>query len=355
MPAERSLSVIVDKHRSQIAIRTLREEGVYDDSRSIYEAGSEAVAIPVTEPPCETSILEVVEESGEPRLQTLEDHLTDRGWSDEAIERAPSSWAVIGSVILVDASGVPSPTELGEALLAMHGQADTVLDRGPISGPHREPSTTVIAGEGDTETVHREHGTTYAMDLAEVMFSPGNKEERVRMTNLVEPGERVLDMFAGIGYFTLGMARAGATVTAVERNPTAFQYLIENVMQNDVTESVETYRSDCRDVITALTKHATGPQAADNVADAGFDRIVMGYYDAYEYLDFALLVLNEGGVVHMHEATPETLVPERPTERLHQAAQDQGVDLEVLAVRTVKGYSEGVVHVVVDARRRDNR
>jgi tRNA wybutosine-synthesizing protein 2 len=52
----------------------------------------------------------------------------------------------------------------------------------------------------------------------------------------------------------------------------------------------------------------------------------------------------------MHEATPEGLVPDRPVSRLENAAADAGLGVEVLDVREVKGYSEGVVHVVVDAR-----
>jgi tRNA wybutosine-synthesizing protein 2 len=221
-----------------------------------------------------------------------------------------------------------------------------VLARNGISGVHREPDVTVIAGEGDTETVHTEHGTEYGLDLAEVMFSPGNKAERARMGEVVQAGERVLDMFAGIGYFTLPMARAGAEVTAVEHNPTAFRYLVENTVRNGVDELVDPYRADCRDVIEA------------GLDGGPVDRVVMGYYDASEpddaggftYLDHAIDALAPGGILHVHETTPETLVFERPIERLEAAAADAGRDVEVLDTRRVKSHSEGVTHVVVDAR-----
>ena len=333
------LSAVVKKPRTQAAIGSLRTEGVYDDSRSVYECGSDTVAIPVTAPPEETGVLDVIKEVGERRLHTLTDHLRERGWTDAELSEAPGSWAVIGSVILVDVSQSPRPGEVGEALLDMHGSADTVLAREGIHGEHREPASRVIAGEGDTATVHHEHGTEYALDLAEVMFSPGNKAERARMGTVVDEGERVLDMFAGIGYFTLPMARAGAHVTAVERNPTSFQYLMENVVRNDVQDRVETYRADNRDVI------------AGGLADGefAFDRIVMGYYDAYEYLDSALRVLAPGGRLHMHEATPGELVPDRPVERLREATAAAGRTLTDYEVHEIKGYSEGVEHVVVDA------
>ncbi len=336
--AEQTLSAVVEKPRTQAAIGSLRAEGVYDDDRSVYECGTDTVAIPVTEPPQQTEVLDLIEEVGEPRLRSLTDHLRERGWSEDELDSAPSSWAVIGSVILVETSDAPRPEDVGEALLAIHGSADTVLARQGISGQHREPATEVIAGEGDTATVHQEHGIEYALDFADVMFSPGNKAERARMGDITYEGERILDMFAGIGYFTLPMAQAGAHVTAIERNPASFQYLVENVVRNGVQDSVETYRADNRDVI-------------GNATDAfEFDRIVMGYYDAYEYLADALQVLAPDGTIHMHEATPETLVPDRPVGRLRDAADDAGRELTEYAVNDIKGYSEGVRHVVVDAQ-----
>jgi len=333
-----ALSAVVEKSRAQAAIGSLRAEGVYDDTRSVFEAGGETVAVPVTEAPDETTVIDVIQRAGEPRLQTLDDHLRERGWTADERARAPGSWAVIGSVILTTLDGVARPEEVGEALLAMHGQADTVVDRGGIDGEHRNPDVTVVAGEGDTETVHREHGTEYALDLAEVMFSPGNKAERARMGTVVgDEGERVLDMFAGIGYFTLPMARNGASVTAIERNPVAFQYLLENTMRNGVSDRVEPYRADNRDVL----KRYDGTR---------FDRVVMGYYEAHEYLDVALPAVQLGGRLHMHEATPEALVPDRPIDRLNAAAENAGRTATVEDVREIKGYSEGVAHVVVDAR-----
>lgn len=331
----------MEKGRTQAALGSLRAEDVYDDGRSIYECGNETVAIPVIEPPQETAVLEVIEEAGERRLRTLEDHLREVGWSEEEIDTAPGSWAVIGSVILVEAADSPRPAELGEALLAMHGSADTVLAREGISGRHREPDFTVIAGEGDTETVHQEHGTTYALDLSEVMFSPGNKAERARMGDIVEADERVLDMFAGIGYFTLPMARGGAHVTAVEHNPASFAYLVENVVRNSVEEQVETYRADCRDVVSSGKSNGNGFE---------FDRVVMGYYDAFEYLNSAMAAVAPGGTIHMHEATPEQLAYDRPVGRLREAAKAADREAKILDTRTVKGYSEGVSHVVVDGK-----
>ncbi|MFD1565401.1 class I SAM-dependent methyltransferase [Haloarchaeobius amylolyticus] len=354
--ADAPLAAIVDKRRTETAIESLRAEDVYDESRRVREDGPERVALPVTEPPAETRVLEVVRQlDPEPRNPDLEDLLAERGWSDGDLEAAPGSWAVIGSVILVTVpEDCPDETAVGEALLELHGEADSVLaDEGiandGTAGTYREPRTRLLAGSSDTETIHTEHGTRYGLDPTKVMFSPGNQAERARMGEVVGDDERVFDMFAGIGYFTLPLARAGAQVTATELNPTAFRYLLENAMLNDVSDRVDAYMSDCRDL--------TG--------DLEADRVVMGYYgssdgdseeagtrtdEAHEFLPDALEVLVPGGVVHYHEATPESRLWERPLARLERAADAADRDLEILEKRRIKSHSAGVEHVVVDAR-----
>jgi tRNA wybutosine-synthesizing protein 2 len=356
-----SLAVLVKKPRAETVIEALREEGVYDDGRKVTEHDDGTVALPVTAPPQETSVLEVMRQTDpELRAPELADLLAARGWTDEELALAPSSWAVIGSILSVHLDeDCPREEEVGEALLELHGEADTVLSDGGVSGVHREPDSRMIAGIGETETIHTEHGTKYALDLADVMFSPGNKAERARMGRVVtgedgpspetdsEGAERVFDMFAGIGYFTLPMARAGARVTAAEINPTAYRFLIENAVLNDVTANVEAYRADCRDV---------------EVSDA--DRVVMGYYgvetgdgedgsrsqEAHEFLDTAFDAVAPGGIVHVHAATPESRLWDRPVGRIEDAADRAGRGVEIEGKRRVKSHSEGVWHVVCDVR-----
>ncbi|WP_232686930.1 class I SAM-dependent methyltransferase [Halobacterium zhouii] len=346
----RRLAAVVGKADAEARIDALEAEGVYDDDRKVRERDDETVELPVTGEPTETAVRGLVEqENPNLRAPDLDARLREQGWTDAEVERAPSSWAVVGSVILADFMDCPRPAEVGESLLAVHREADTVLDRGGVAGEHRQPDTSVVAGAGETETVHTEHGTKYALDLSQVMFAPGNQAERARMGDTVADGERVLDMFAGIGYFALPMARAGADVTAVERNPEAFRYLAENAQLNGVSDRVSCVLGDCREV------------------DADAERVVMGYYDALGggpvgeasaddspddpgYLDAALANLVSGGVLHVHSAVPEPELWERPESALREGCERAGRDLTVEARRRVKSHSEGVWHVVLDAR-----
>ncbi len=343
-----ALAVVVPKPDSESRIADLEAEGVYDDARKVREHDADRVELPVTERPSETRFERVIEqENPELRAPGLDELLRERGWSEAERDRAPSSWAVVGTVILADFTDCPRPGEVGDALLALHSEADTVLARGGIDGEHREPDVSVVAGEGDTETVHTEHGTRYALDLSRVMFAPGNKAERAHMGDIAGGGERVLDMFAGIGYFALPMARAGAHVTAVEKNPESFRYLAENAQLNGVSENLDCVLGDCRDV------------------DTEADRVVMGYYDALGggpvdgvetsdggpgYLDAALDNLVSGGVLHVHSAVPEAELWERPESRLRAGCERAGRSVDIEARRHVKSHSAGVAHVVLDAR-----
>ncbi|MFB6110659.1 MAG: class I SAM-dependent methyltransferase family protein [Halodesulfurarchaeum sp.] len=332
------LAALVPKQETEAAIASLRAEGIHDESRRLVEHG-ESVAIPIIEPPTSTRVRDVIEQvDPEPRAPGLPALLEERGFSPAEIEAAPGSWAVIGDVILVRFGDCERREAVADALLELHRGADTVLARKGIAGEHREPDVEVVAGSGDTETVHTEHGTEYGLDLAEVMFSPGNKAERVRMGEIVGPDEQVLDMFAGIGYFALPMARAGAQVTAVERNPVAFQYLSENARRNDVTDRVALVLGDCREVVSVR-------------ADAGvtYDRVVMGHYDAHEYLDQAMAAVAPGGIVHLHEAAPDALLWDRPVAHLETAASGADRTVSSIERRRVKTHSEGVTHVVLDA------
>jgi tRNA wybutosine-synthesizing protein 2 len=343
--APTDLAVVVPKPDAEDRIAALESEGVYDDTRQVRERDADHVELPVTERPTETAFDHTVEQA-DPELRSpdLDALLRERGWTDEEIARAPSSWAVIGTVVLASFGDCPRPEEVGEALLELHGEADTVLDRRGVSGEHREPDVAFVAGAGDTETIHTEDGTRYAMDLARVMFAPGNEAERVRMGGVVEADERVLDMFAGIGYFALPMARAGADVTAVEANPEAFRFLAENAQLNDVADRLSCVLGDCRDVETTA------------------DRVVMGYYDALgggpvhgegddpRYLAAALDNLVPGGTLHVHAVAPEAELPDRPEAALREGCERAGRDVDIEAVRRVKSHSEGVYHVVLDAR-----
>lgn len=234
---------------------------------------------------------------------------------------------------------------LGDILLVKEDQDDLqellkipgvnkIAKLGYISGPQRKPEVELLWGEG-TETIHKENKCLFKMDVSQVMWSKGNTAERIRLSKLINDGEIVVDLFAGIGYFSIPIAvhSRPKKVYAVEINPVSYHYLKENVLLNRVDDIVEPLFGDCRDV------------APQKVAD----RVLMGYIgNTHEYLDVAMNAIRDGGVIHYHESVPEKLKFIRPVERIKSAAMDQ--EVEILNQRIIKKYAPGVYHVVIDAK-----
>jgi len=255
---------------------------------------------------------------------------------EEKLRLLPRGFQRIGGVALLSL-----PDELLEhadliaAKIMEAGGIETVaLKVGGIEGWRRKPTIRVIAGKPTTETLHKENGCAFKLDVAETMFSKGNVEERRRVAEAVGNGEIVADLFAGVGQFSIPIARRGRArlVYAIEKNPVAYRYLCENVRLNRVGDRVVPILGDCREV------------APRGVAD----RVILGIiHVGHLYLPLAGEVLkDEGGIVHYHETVPERLRLTRPIRRV---AEGLGREIRKVEVRTVKKYAPGVVHVVVDA------
>ena len=182
--------------------------------------------------------------------------------------------------------------------------------------------------------VYYSDGSKKKLDLKKVMWSKGNNNERIRIAKLVEDNETIIDMFAGIGYFSIpiGVHSNAKQVYSIEINPNSFHYLKENIKLNKLNNIIPLL-GDCMDITPEYSA----------------DRIIMGYVKTtHHYLKTAIDSLNKGGVIHYHETVPEKLMDTRPINRIKEVAGDRSV--EFLKLNKVKKYSPGVFHVVCDAR-----
>ena len=232
----------------------------------------------------------------------------------------------IGDVLILNDSP-QNPEEL-----ARKHNAKTVMKIDHIQGTKREPVFNILYGS-ETETINKENKCLFKLDLAKVMWSKGNTNERLRIAKLVEGGETVLDMFAGIGYFSIPIAvhSEAKEVISIEINPNSFYYLNENIRLNKC-DNVTPVLGDC---LVETPKFRA-------------DRILMGYVKTtHHYLNVAINSLNKGGIIHYHETVPEKLIETRPISRIKQAAGDR--DVELLKINKIKKYAPGVEHVVIDA------
>lgn len=235
----------------------------------------------------------------------------------------------IGDILILDNN---SSQEDYESLSKKHN-VKTIMKIDHIEGTKREPVFKILYGN-DTQTINKENGCLFKLDLAKVMWSKGNNNERLRIVKLVEDDETVLDMFAGIGYFSIpiGVHSNAEKIISIEINPNSYNFLCENAKLNKLDNLIPVL-GDCM-VETPKFKA---------------DRIVMGYVKTtHHYLNVAINSLNKGGIIHYHETVPEKLIDIRPIERIKNESGNR--DVELLNLTKIKKYSPGVWHVVVDAR-----
>lgn len=235
----------------------------------------------------------------------------------------------IGDILILDKN---YSNDDFESLSEKH-HVKTIMKIDHIQGTKREPIYKVLYG-GETETINKENGCLFKLDLAKVMWSKGNNNERLRIAKLVEDNETVIDMFAGIGYFSIpiGVHSNAKEVIAIEINQNSYHFLCENIKLNKLS-NVTPVLGDC--------KYETPKFKAD--------RIVMGYVKTtHHYLKAAIGSLNEGGILHYHETVPEKLIETRPIERIISQAGNR--DVELLKINKIKRYAPGVEHVVLDVR-----
>ena len=248
----------------------------------------------------------------------------------------PRHWEKIGQVLVlrVPDSLLPWREAIAQIYARVLRATTVVQDHARIRGPWRVPEIERIWG-GGTETVHVENGIRFKLDVAKVMFSSGNLRERIRMAGVGRPGETVVDLFAGIGYFSLPLAVHGhpARVVSCEVNPAAFHFLQENTRLNRAGV-VEPRFGDCRDVAPA------------GVAD----RVILGHFDADKFLDVAFRAAKDRVTIDLHTLIHEGRAESDSIEnRLTREGARHRFGLVRSSTHHVKDYGPHVRHIVTDA------
>ena len=253
-------------------------------------------------------------------------------------DKVPKRYYRVGDIILIR---IPKDLdewkhEIGKILLENLPSVKTVCNVKRVIGRERKPKIEVLAGNG-TETILKENKCLFKLDVSKIMISKGNVYERQRLPKLVKDGEIIVDMFAGIGYFTIPIAKFAnpKKIYAIDINPDAIYYLKENLRLNKVSHKVIPILGDCREVSNKL-KHIA-------------DRVIMGYIKTREFLPYAFKFLKkEGGIIHYHDVFKQEEIFAVPINLVKNTAKDFGFEAKILFKRKVKSYAPKVYHVVLD-------
>jgi tRNA (guanine37-N1)-methyltransferase len=345
----------IPKISGQKAIEIVRQLEIYNKSLKIEQKGS-YLYVPLLREPMEKERIAVkkVVQNGEfvvhdfsmliSRPKNFVELLSEE-LPPHLIASLPRSADFVGDIAVVEI-----PTELdvhkhkiGEAILTTNKRVRTVLAKvSAIGGVYRTRKFQLIAGEPKTVTAHREYGCIFYVDLAKAYFSPRLSSEHARVARLVNEGETILDMFAGVGPFAVQIARLHEKVRvyAVDVNPDAVEFLNKNIAANRVLAKVTPVLGDVREVVH------------DRFAGVA-DRVIMNLPEkAIEYVDVACEALKStGGIMHYYAFTEASEPPKTAEIRLVEATEKahRKVD-KIIGFRTVRATAPYTWQVVVDAK-----
>lgn len=250
----------------------------------------------------------------------------------ESILGYQPSFEVVGDIAIVEQDDAEL---VASALMTTCNNVRSVIT--PVSdveGEFRTRRFRHVAGEERTITVHKEHSLRYRVDLEGAYFTPRLGTERLRIARQVVPGDFVLDMFAGVGPFALLLARLGARVVAIDKNPVAVKYLRENAILNKI--DLEILEGDA----SILARNY------ENTAD----HVIMNLpHTAHQFLIQAIGAAKNGGVVHYYAISQDDDLY-KDLDLIETAAFKLGVKIDVLHQGVVRSYAPHRYNVVMDFR-----
>ncbi|MEM3437111.1 MAG: class I SAM-dependent methyltransferase family protein [Nitrososphaerales archaeon] len=211
----------------------------------------------------------------------------------DEIKQLYGSFDLIGdiAIIKIPNSLLDKKFIIAKAIMDNIKTVKTVLRQvTPVSGDYRTRELEHVLGEKKTLTLYKEHGCIFKVDLAKVYFSPRLSTERIRIAKIVKSGEVIVNMFAGIGSFSILIAKyqPNSIVYSIDINPSAYDLMLENIKLNKVSDRVIPFLGDARLII-------------ENFLRGISDRVLMPLPEkAIDYIDSALLALKPKGIIHYY-------------------------------------------------------
>jgi len=263
---------------------------------------------------------------------------------DTLKSKLPKSYDVIGNVLILKLDGelIKYKSEIGESLIKINKNVKTVCLTQPVKGELRTRDMEVVAGENSTETIHKEFGLRFKVDAKKTYFSPRLATERKHVTEQVEDGETVVDMFAGVAPFSIMIAKYAnpKIVYAFDKNKDAALYAKENVKINNVLDKVEVIHMDAKKAHSILKQRA--------------NRIIMNLpFSAHLFFEYALKIIDNYCVIHYYDILKEEETESR-MDYLKKTAEKNDIDIIKFNIRKIKTYAPREFYIGIDITAKRN-
>jgi len=261
-------------------------------------------------------------------------------------DKLPTSYDVIGNIILIK---IPDELarykeEIGSSLLTIHKNIKTVCLVDPVSGEYRTRKIKVIAGEKNTETVHKEYGSEFFVDVAKTYFSPRLANERIRIAKLVKKGEIIIDMFTGIAPFPIIIAKNSSPkiIYAIDKNKDSIEFAKLNIRKNNLLDKIELFNEDAEKIKDLIPK------------EINVDRIIMNLPTmSFGFFDKALDMVVKQSIIHYYDILSEHDIDNR-IKSLIKVANCKNIDIKNVDIIKIKSYAPHEFYICFDITAKKN-
>ena len=262
--------------------------------------------------------------------------------SDEDTKDLVSAFDQIGDIIIVRIpdSLISKKKIIGKALLEQVKTAKTVFHQSsPVEGDFRTRNLELIGGDEKTETEYRENGCRFIVDVEKAFFSPRLSTERERISNLVNDHDVIINMFGGVGMFSLLAAKKkSCTVYNIDINPVASKLCEENIKLNKLKGKVISLNGDATKIIKE--------QLQDKA-----DRVLMLLPErSDEFLDTAISSLKKNGVIHYYSHIHAEKKQDAPKLSEEHFLNINKIQADILDSRVVRPVGPRFYQTVVDIK-----
>jgi tRNA (guanine37-N1)-methyltransferase len=233
---------------------------------------------------------------------------------------------------------VKNPKKVAKEIMKRHKAVKSVLQKlSERKDTFRLYPCKLLAGSKNTEVIHKEYGCFFKLDPQKAYFSPRESTERQRIAEMIKPREKVLVMFSGVSPYPIAIAKKQTLVSriyAVEINPAAHKYALENVKLNHLEKKIIPILKDVR--------------KAKEVGKV--DRIIMPLVEkAIDYLDIAFLHSKKGTIIHLYGLSKEKNF-EDLEKKVKKIAKKCKVKYKIVGRQDVLPYAPRIQKVRLDIK-----
>jgi len=291
------------------------------------------------------------------KCRSIEEALIDE-LPKNILELVPKSYDIIGKIAIVEFDQLNTITDknvlsykkkVAKALVSVNKSVETVYEKkSEVKGRYRLKELKIIYGDDNPETIHKENGCLFKLDVKKTYFTPRLVFERKRVSSSsFKKQETVVDMFTGIGPFSIQIAKNNdAKIYAFDVNPSAYKYLLENIENNKMKGEVIAHNMDVKKLLNHDNK-------LGNYLKNKIDRIIMNLPEqSINFLDIACFLMKKpSGILHFYQFCEKPNPIKKGIENLNTNLKGSGWHIEeILNSKVVKPFSPKSDLIVIDSK-----